>query len=194
MKTITIAKTEYAADKEVMAEYISMKHTYDEKDRVVEECEFDEEGNTIRKATYEYSPKGNVSLQVEFDESGEILQQMKYEENEEGEIIKQTHIFSDGSHTIKAYDLKNDEAGYSADVTITDEQGQVLGKELLKLDDKDNILLAVEFDEEENENNKLERSYTEDGKLKEEAKYFSGEIEFSCLSTSSCQSASDPIT
>src|SRR6478609_637117 len=178
MKTITIAKTEYAADKEIIAEYISAKHTFDDKDRVIEECEFDENGNALRKATYEYSPKGNVAVQVEYDESGEILQQMKYEENEEGEIIKQTHIFSDGSHTIKAYELKDDDNGYTADVLITDEQGQVLGKELLKLDDKDNILLAVEFDEEENENNKLERSYNEEGKLKEEAKYFSGEIEY----------------
>lgn len=178
MKTVTIAKTEYSADKEVLAQYVSMKHTYDDKGRIIEENELDEEGNTVRKATYEYSPKGNVSLQVEFDETGEILQQLKYEENAEGEIIKQTHIFSDGSHTVKAYELKTGESGYTADVLITDEQGQVLGKELLQLDDNDNILLAVEIDEEGNENNKLERSYTEEGKLKEEAKYFSGEIEY----------------
>src|SRR6478735_9179706 len=119
MKTVTIAKTEYSADKEVLAEYVSMKHTYDEKGNVTEELEYGEEGDVIRKATYEYSPKGNVSVQIEYDEAGEILQQMKYEENEEGEIIKQTHVFSDGSQTIKAYDLKNGEDGYTVDVVIT---------------------------------------------------------------------------
>ena len=67
--------------------------------------------------------------------------------------------------------------GYADRCYITNENNEAIGGEVFIFDNNENVICEIEFDENKNEVLKLERKYSDNGNLMEEARYLEGDLE-----------------
>lgn len=173
MKEVHITKAELNLKKEIEKRFLYKKLTIDSNNRVIDETEFNEAGDPIHRITNKYSPDDNISERIEFDASNNLIERDLY--NEKGVHFSSIIEFGDGSKTIKNYAYTD--LGNTDKVTLTDENGVILGYEASVRDNQDRIICEFRNDANNNEVFKIDRVFDDKGNLTREIQFSNGEIE-----------------
>ena len=80
-------------------EIISRIEIRDNKKNIIEEVDFDDNGQQLIKTTYEYNDKGQPVVVTQYDEDNLLIEKKKIEYDSEGREIFNLIEFPDGSIT-----------------------------------------------------------------------------------------------
>jgi YD repeat-containing protein len=129
----------YNGDKELISD---ARHSYDEKNNVVETIAWTLERDEQLRTVYEYDEKGNRDCIEYYNGAGQIVARNSYTFDEQGYL---TEMIEEDTMSTKTTKFQNDAEG--------------------------RVLLQEEFNEKEELNHRIERTFNEDGELIESLVY-----------------------
>ncbi|MCZ8023348.1 MAG: hypothetical protein O9294_16410 [Cytophagales bacterium] len=149
-------------------------YTIDSNGQTLDETEFDSDSNTVCKRIYRYFEGGEVEEYIEYDPNDELLERHIYLKNDYGEIDRIEHEFNGGHKSIKEFSYTD--LGYSDRAEIRNENGEITGFEIYRLDENGQVIEAVELDADNNELSKLKKEYLTNGLISVEKHYSNGKL------------------
>ena len=170
MKTITTTTTLFDLDKNPGLEYVSRVISFGTNGLMLDETDYDTDSRMERRVTYRYFADATVKEAIIFDAQNEQLERLTYEQNNSGEVSKSTTAYSDGTKIIKTYSFTD--LGNASKVSITDENGTFLGKEIYVLDGEGRVKEEIEYDSDDQEILRITKKYSVEGLLLKEISYF----------------------
>lgn len=174
MESWITTKTELNTNKEEVSKFLFKVFTVDSNGKTLDETEFDSESNIIYKRIYRYFDTGEVSEYVEFDPSDDLLERHTYILNDHGEIDKIEYEFIDGKKLIKEFSYSD--LGNMDKATIRDENGLITGYEVYIGDEHGRLIREIELDSDNNEINKYEKTYNENGSVILQKHFVDGQL------------------
>ncbi|MBL4754902.1 MAG: hypothetical protein JKY52_15060 [Flavobacteriales bacterium] len=170
MKTITTTTTLLDLDKNPELEYVSRVTNFGTNGLMLDETDYNADSNMERRVTYRYFADETVKEAIIFDAQNEQLERLTYEQNNNGEVSKSTTAYSDGTKIIKTYSFTD--LGNASKVSITDESGTFLGKEIYVFDEEGRVKEEIEYDGDDQEILRIAKKYSDEGLLLKEISYF----------------------
>jgi len=67
----------FDVNKNEIGRFLSRETTIDSSDRIIDETEFSENGNPVRRLIYRYFESGDLSEQIEYDSLNQLLQRQE---------------------------------------------------------------------------------------------------------------------
>jgi hypothetical protein len=159
----------FDVDRAELERFISRETTIDSLGRVLDETEFRNDGQLVRKVLFRYSSSGDVSTQVEYDSLNNLIERQDFIEGEDGELQQVITEFADGSKLIKSYDSSDLELEDRA--SLTNERGENMGEEILIFNEQQQAVREVAVDAEGKEMRKIEKEYDVVGRIVSENEF-----------------------
>lgn len=106
---------------------------------IIEETDFDEEGNQLLKVTYQYNQQKRPILVTQYDENNQLIEKKTIEYNEQGKEAGSLTEFPDGSISKEIYKKE----GHSIIIKTEDEDGEFEGSMEHILDENDLIIERI---------------------------------------------------
>lgn len=148
--------------------------TMDSKGNTLDETEYDSNSKIVCRRIYRYHDTGEVKEYIEYDPFDELLERHCFQKNSDGNFDRHEFEFSNGQKSIKEFsftDIANTDKA-----TIKDENGEITGYEVYILNDQGQPIEEIVLDADNNEISKYEKSYSENGQLKQEKQFQNGEL------------------
>lgn len=162
------------ADRAEKERYICQEITMDSADRVLDETEYASDGAMLRKLLYRYAPSGEVSTQIEFDSFNHLIERQDFIEDEGGQIQRVVTEYADGTKLIKSYDTHA--LDFSDTAYLTNEHGEMMGKEILIFDERQQPVQEIAIDANGVESWKMEKEFDDFGNILSEFEYRDGNL------------------
>lgn len=175
MKEIKITKVELDLNRESKRKFLFKTRTLDSKDFVLDDTEFNENGDPVHRITYRYSEHETLLEKIEYDASDDLIERHIFIETEP-EIVNETIIeYGNGSKITKKF--RDTDLGKGYQGTVTDENGIVLGYETYVFDDQKRIVSEIESNEMLEEVFRIDRMYDASGKITSEIQFSDGAMD-----------------
>lgn len=167
-------KIELDANKKEIDRYHFKSFTVNSKGNILDESEYDPESNVICKRIYRYYDTGEVKAYIEYDSWDELLERHSYDKNTSGDFDRHEFEFSGGQKLIKEFNFTD--IGNVDKATIRNENGEIVGYEIYKLDEQGRVIEEIELDADNNEILRYEKNYLDSGELNFEKQFQDGKL------------------
>ncbi len=139
-----LKKIKVFANGEETGVYMSESLSFNPLGKLKEHTQYYASGEEHSKVVHFY--EGEILNRTEYFESGEMTNAMEFVYDEEKEILREDLIYLDGSKTIKTF--TRNKAENSETVLITDESGEVEGKEFRMYNAKGDMIIETLYEED----------------------------------------------
>ncbi len=147
------------------------EYTFDDKGNIIEQNDYDGEGNYISGALTEFNENSKITLYQIFDENKQIIEWTEYGWDEEGRMILNVEYDGNGAVTSR-YTCEYDKNGNMLNSATYGENDQLEGREEATYNEDGTTNTYLSYDGEENVIYRDAYTYNEQGKLiKEEISY-----------------------
>lgn len=176
MKNYITTKINLDVDKKETSRFVSKNYTVDNNGQILDETEFDAEGDVVYRRIYRYFDTGELQEYVEHNPDNDLLERHIYTKNESGEIDTIEKEFIGGFKLTKAF-LYTD-LGNAHKAEIRNEDGEIVGFEIYTYNDDDTVKCQIELDADSNETSRIDKSYAENRLLISEKHFSHGDLLF----------------
>lgn len=158
-----VTKIEQETNEILGEEFLNYSETYNEQEQLIEEKEFDAEGNILGRATYTYSDKGVLQSRETYLEGNILNEKETFQYLENGEIEKVELLYGGGGISRKFYAYSDGRV----EISTQDDDGENEGSEVRILNANGDITERVVNDEEGKLESKKVARYDEHNNLVE---------------------------
>ncbi len=145
---------------EILREFKVGLQEYDDRGNLTKEVQYDNNGQVDVANGYKYDDKNRLIEEIHYYEE-EVGEMISYQLDSEGRIVRSETRYADGSVSVKDYSRTEN----MITIQAVDEDGDIESEDLLKLDEKGNILEEVHLDEDHKVESKFINTYNQKDQL-----------------------------
>jgi len=124
-------------------EFISYSETFDPDEQLLEEIEYDKEGNILGRAVYAYKEKGVLESRESYIEGNVLNEKETYAYQEDGKLSLVELVYSGGGVSRRIYQHEQGQTN----IQLEDGEGESEGSEVRYLNDKGSLKEHIIKDE-----------------------------------------------
>ena len=176
MKRIETTKIEFDTNKKEIGRFL-FKITHTDSDyNILSETEFDSNKTVISRQNSTFTPFGEILERSIINVDNDLTEIETFSYDSNNELTRITLEYGDGCQIIK--DVVDCEFGYTTKIKLTNEHGDIIGFKYFRYDENGRIVEEKDVDFEENEDNRIEKEYSNDGLLVSEKLFYQSNLEY----------------
>lgn len=172
MKTFQKTRVKLTPRKEEELRYIEETYLVDSSGKTLNRTIFNPDGSISHKVIFRHFEDGAVKEYIVYDTKDVLLERHFHEKGDNGYLAKSIFEYENGQKIIKTFVFNEDT--HTEKVTITDQDGDLLGYEIYVFDESDNVISEKEIDSNGNEITTYRKDYDDSNIIQKEGYYLEG--------------------